>query len=63
MHPIFNNKTNEAQNNLFSIQGNNNIYFCGAWTGYGFHEDGIKSAVIIAKLMNIQIPWKTIDSR
>ena len=42
---------------------NNNIYFCGAWTGYGFHEDGIKSAVSIAKLMNIQIPWETIDSK
>ena len=63
MHPIFNNKTSDAQKNIFSIQGNNNIYFCGAWTGYGFHEDGIKSAVSIAKLMNIQIPWETIDSK
>jgi predicted NAD/FAD-binding protein len=57
-HPIFNNKTNEAQKRMNFIQGKNNIYFTGAWLGYGFHEDGIKSAVNVAKLLKINIPWE-----
>ena len=57
-HPIFNNKTNEAQKRMNLIQGKNNIYFTGAWLGYGFHEDGIKSAVKVAKLLKINIPWE-----
>ena len=57
-HPIFNNKTNEAQKRMNFIQGKNNIYFTGAWLGYGFHEDGIKSAVNMAKLLKINIPWE-----
>ena len=58
-HPVFNLETNKAQNKLDSIQGNNNIYHTGAWTAYGFHEDGIKSAVKITKLLNVKIPWDT----
>ena len=58
-HPIFNNNTNKAQKKMSLIQGKNNIYFTGAWLGYGFHEDGIKSAVKVAKLFQINIPWKT----
>jgi predicted NAD/FAD-binding protein len=29
---------------LQEIQGHKNIYYCGAWCGYGFHEDGVVSA-------------------
>ena len=58
-HPIFNNETNDAQKEIDSIQGINNIYHTGAWTGYGFHEDGIKSSVNVAKYMDIDIPWDT----
>ena len=58
-HPVFNLETNKAQNELDSIQGNNNIYYTGAWTAYGFHEDGIKSAVKITKLLNVKISWDT----
>ena len=57
-HPIFNNNTNKAQNKMALIQGQNNIYFAGAWLGYGFHEDGIKSAVKVAKLLQANIPWE-----
>jgi predicted NAD/FAD-binding protein len=57
-HPIFNNNTNKAQNKIALIQGQNNIYFTGAWLGYGFHEDGIKSAVKVAKLLQANIPWE-----
>ncbi len=56
-HPIFNNKTNEAQIQIKDIQGKDNIFYVGAWLGYGFHEDGISSAVKIAKSLDIKIPW------
>ena len=56
-HPIFNLETNIAQKEISSIQGINNVFHTGAWTNYGFHEDGIKSAVNVVKKMNVQIPW------
>ena len=40
------------------IQGKNNIFYVGAWLGYGFHEDGISSAVKIARSFGIKIPWQ-----
>ena len=57
-HPIFNIQTNEAQKKMTEIQGKNNIFYAGAWLRYGFHEDGIMSAVNISSLLNIKIPWK-----
>ena len=57
-HPIFNTQTNEAQKKMTEIQGKNNIFYVGAWLRYGFHEDGIMSAVNISSLLNIKIPWK-----
>ena len=57
LHPIFDQNAIEAQKKLYTIQGPLNTYFCGAWTRYGFHEDGILSAVAIAKAFNIEIPW------
>ena len=57
-HPIFNIETNEAQKKMIEIQGKNNIFYVGAWLRYGFHEDGIMSAVNISSLLNIEIPWK-----
>ena len=56
-HPIFNNDTDKAQKEIITIQGKDNIYYTGAWTGYGFHEDGIKSAVDVARSLNVKIPW------
>jgi len=42
---------------LASIQGQDHLFFAGAWTGYGFHEDGLKSAVAIAKSLGVEVPW------
>ena len=39
--------------------GHDNLFFAGAWTGYGFHEDGLKSAIAIARSLNIEIPWQS----
>ena len=51
-HPIFDRQAFIAQNKLKAIQGKNLTYQCGAWTRYGFHEDGYASAVSIMKLMS-----------
>ncbi len=56
-HPVFDRAAINAQPRLGDIQGANNLFFAGAWTGYGFHEDGLKSAVAIAKTLGAPIPW------
>ena len=56
-HPIFDKPALRAQAELAEIQGQNHIYWCGAWTANGFHEDGLKSAVAVAKTMKMNIPW------
>ena len=43
-HPYFNSTTTKLQKELISLQGNKRTWFCGSYFGYGFHEDGIKSA-------------------
>ncbi len=47
-HPAFNRHSYTAQKRLPEIQGQRQTYFCGAWCGYGFHEDGVKSALAVA---------------
>ena len=47
-HPVFDVAAIQAQAQLPALQGQNNTYFCGAWTGYGFHEDGLNSGLDVA---------------
>ena len=47
-HPVFDLAATQAQKRLLDIQGVRHTYFCGAWTGYGFHEDGLKSGLAVA---------------
>ena len=58
-HPVFDSKAIQAQQNLPEIQGKNGLFWCGAWTAYGFHEDGLKSAVSVIKSLDIDIPWNS----
>jgi predicted NAD/FAD-binding protein len=44
-HPVFDARAIAAQRQLGSLQGEQHTYFCGAWAGYGFHEDGLKSGL------------------
>ncbi|MDE0853811.1 MAG: FAD-dependent oxidoreductase [Nevskia sp.] len=44
-HPLYTPATIQAQQRLPEIQGRNRIWWAGAWTAYGFHEDGFKSAL------------------
>jgi uncharacterized protein len=44
-HPVFDQAATDAQRALPSLQGQRNTWFAGAWTGYGFHEDGLRSGL------------------
>lgn len=47
-HPVFDMRAVEAQKELPLIQGNGSIWYCGAWTSFGFHEDGLRSGELVA---------------
>jgi predicted NAD/FAD-binding protein len=47
-HPVFDAPAIRAQGQIPALQGQQHTYFCGAWTGYGFHEDGLKSGLDVA---------------
>jgi len=57
-HPLFDGPAIAAQLRMAEIQGRDRVWFCGAWTGYGFHEDGLTSAVRVARQMGVEIPWQ-----
>ena len=56
-HPLLDTAAYAAQQALPSIQGLDRVYFCGAWTGYGFHEDGLKAGMAVARLLGVNAPW------
>jgi predicted NAD/FAD-binding protein len=57
-HPIFDRAAIDAQRQLPLIQGTNNTWFCGAWSGYGFHEDGLRSALNVVNGLGVAAPWQ-----
>ncbi len=48
-HPVFDLVAIQAQKQVAALQGQRGTYYCGAWTGYGFHEDGLKSGLDVAR--------------
>jgi predicted NAD/FAD-binding protein len=57
-HPIFDGKAVEAQKHLWSLQGERNTWFCGAYFGSGFHEDGLQAGLAVAEdLGGVKRPW------
>jgi predicted NAD/FAD-binding protein len=59
-HPVFDHDAIAAQKKLKSIQGKNCVWFAGAWTGYGFHEDGLKSALRVADGFGVAPSWAKV---
>ena len=53
-HPVFDMAAIEAQRQVRWLQGLQHSYFCGAWLGYGFHEDGLKSGLAVAQLLQAE---------
>ncbi|MFD1694082.1 NAD(P)/FAD-dependent oxidoreductase [Roseibium aestuarii] len=56
-HPQFDRAAIDAQTRLASLQGQNRTWYCGAWTGHGFHEDGLKSGLAVARALGCTAPW------
>ena len=50
-HPVFDMAAIEAQKRVPELQGVQHTWYCGAWTGYGFHEDGLKSGLSVAEAL------------
>jgi predicted NAD/FAD-binding protein len=48
-HPAYTRASIEAQRKFDKINGVRRTYFCGAYWGYGFHEDGVNSALAVAR--------------
>lgn len=61
-HPQFDTAALTAQQRLPSIQGRNNTWYCGAWTRFGFHEDGVASGLHAASLLGCNAPWDHSDA-
>ena len=59
-HPVFDGPAIAAQQRLAALQGENNIWLAGAWGSYGFHEDGLNSALRVANGMGIKAPWQSV---
>jgi predicted NAD/FAD-binding protein len=48
-HPMLDAPALAAQQRLPALQGASRTWYCGAWTGYGFHEDGLKSGLNVGR--------------
>ncbi|NEX64300.1 NAD(P)/FAD-dependent oxidoreductase [Noviherbaspirillum galbum] len=57
-HPVFDAAAVAAQARLGEVQGRRNTWFAGAWTGYGFHEDGLRSGMAVASAI-MKMPQET----
>ena len=63
-HPIFDANALNAQKRVGEIQGVRNFWYCGAWQGYGFHEDGLQSGLAVAEAISgRKRPWDFDNSQ
>ena len=61
-HPRFDTAAMGAQDQLWSLQGARRTWFCGAWFGAGFHEDGLQSGLAVAEqLGDVRRPWSVAN--
>jgi len=54
-HPVFDADAIRAQKLHFVIDGRNSTHFCGAYWGYGFHEDGVRSALAVCRKLGREV--------
>jgi predicted NAD/FAD-binding protein len=62
-HPVFDLEALAAQKALPTIQGQNRVWFAGAWAGYGFHEDGLRAGQEAADAILAQLPRQDHETR
>lgn len=62
-HPLFDTASIAAQPKVAALQGRRGTWFAGAHLGHGFHEDGLSSAVAVARGLGAVIPWESAASQ
>ena len=62
-HPQYDAAAIDAQERLPAIQGRGGLWFCGAWTAHGFHEDGMASGLRVAEALGGFAPWQPAAAR
>lgn len=59
-HPVFTRHVTAIQRQITYDNGRDGIWLAGAWLGYGFHEDGLASALHVARRLDTAAPWKAL---
>jgi len=54
-HPVFDLAAMDAQQEMKQLQGQQHTWYAGAWLGYGFHEDGLKSGLSVAQELLLKV--------
>jgi len=58
-HPLYDTASLRAQEDIWRLQGARRTWFCGAWLGAGFHEDGLQAGLAVAeRLGGVRRPWR-----
>ena len=67
-HPVFDRQAIAAQGRLWSLQGEGGLWYCGAYFGSGFHEDGLQSGLAVAEhlarsqgIPGVRRPWQVAN--
>jgi predicted NAD/FAD-binding protein len=61
-HPQFSPASDEAQARFAAIQGNGGLWYAGAWLGYGFHEDGLRTGLQVGRALGGHVGFDIADS-
>ena len=62
-HPLYNAAAIRSQSLMHKIQNTRSISYAGAWTKYGFHEDGFSSGILVAtRYLGAELPFEFTDS-
>jgi predicted NAD/FAD-binding protein len=59
-HPVFTRHATSIQRQIADGNGREGIWLAGAWLGYGFHEDGLASALRVARRLDAAAPWQAL---
>ncbi|KAF1917158.1 hypothetical protein BDU57DRAFT_539355 [Ampelomyces quisqualis] len=62
-HPLYNARMIAAQEQMENIQGKGGVWYAGAWTGYGFHEDGFSSGMNVGLRLGGSVPWTVQNAK
>ncbi|GAB2177427.1 NAD/FAD-binding protein [Dongia sp. agr-C8] len=61
-HPMFDGRAVAAQSQLWRLQGEGGLWFCGAYFGAGFHEDGLQAGLAVAEALGgVRRPWQVSE--